>query len=243
MHKLKTPMLIAAVLLLGGLSACASGTTDAGGSGPIQSAKQTALQGSNNAYDNIPADQIETAGTDLDYIWEPKDPFYGFNKFPIVARVHIETIDGGRTFSPVANQYVFPQTVGKMTVREVYKGDIETGTQVNYSRVGGTVIYDDYWNSLNKAQQEKILRLNGGSKPSDAKFIKAMITDDIDIETGKEYLVFLLPQKGQDGAVREYSITGYQHGLREVKGLGTEATVLNNDTQTWERLDSFVKLP
>ncbi len=196
MHKLKTPMVIAAVLLLGGLSACASGTTDAGGSGPNQSAKQTALQDSNNAYANIPADQIETAGTDLDYIWEPKDPFYGFNKFPIVARVHIETIDGGRTFSPpVANQYVFPQTVGKMTVRGVYKGDIETGTQVNYSRVGGTVTYDEYWNSLNKAQQEKILRLNGGSKPTDAKFIKATITDDVDIETDKEYIALLIPPK------------------------------------------------
>ncbi len=243
MHKLKTPMVIAAVLLLGGLSACASGTTDAGGSGPNQSAKQTALQGSNNAYAKIPADQIETVGTDLDFIWEPKDPFYGFNKSPIVARVHIESIDGGRSFSPVANQYVFPQTVGKMTVREVYKGDIETGTQLNYSRVGGTVTYDEYWNSLNKAQQEKILRLNGGSKPTDAKFIKATITDDVDIETDKEYIVLLIPQTVQEGALKEYSITGYQHGLREVKGVGTEATVLNNDTKTWERLDSFVKLP
>ncbi|WP_026539944.1 hypothetical protein [Paenarthrobacter nicotinovorans] len=242
MNKLKAPIVISAVLLLGSLSACSADTATsavAGSSKPSQSVPQS----SNNAYANIPADQIQMAGTDVDFIWEPKDPLYGFNKYPIVARVHVESIDGGRTFSPIANQYVFPQTVGKMTIREVYKGELKPGVQVNYSRVGGTVAYDEYWKSLNEAQQKKILRLNGGTKPTDAKFIKAKITDDVDVEPGKEYVALLLPQTGKDGALSEYSVQGYQYGLREVKGTGAETTILNNETHEWERFDSFPRLP
>lgn len=36
---------------------------------------------------------------------------------------------------------------------------------------------------------------------------------------------------------------GFQFGLREVKGSGAETTVLNNETKTWESLDSLAKLP
>ncbi|SDW74817.1 hypothetical protein SAMN04487912_104305 [Arthrobacter sp. cf158] len=243
MQKLKAPIVIAAVLLLGSSSACASGTTEPSTSGSSPQSEQTSSPRSNDAYANIPADQIHLAGTDVDFLWEPKDPFYGFNKYPTVARVYIESIDGGRSFSPISNQYVFPQTIGKMTIREVYKGDVQPGVQVSYSRVGGTVTYDEYWNSLNKAQQEKILRLNGGTKPTDAKFIKAKITDDVDVETGKEYIALLLPQSDQNGLLTEYSVQGYEFGLREVKGDGAEATVLNNKTKEWERLNNFVKLP
>ncbi|MCD4850243.1 hypothetical protein LN996_05425 [Arthrobacter sp. AK01] len=243
MNKLKAPIMILAVLLLGNLPACAAGMPNSTNTESGQLGQQSVPQSSNDAYANIPADQIRLAGTDVDFIWEPTDPLYGFNKYPIVARIHVESISDGRTFSPITNQYVFPQTVGKMTVREAYKGDIVPGAQVNYSRVGGTVTYDEYWNSLNKAQQEKILKLNGGTKPTDAKFIRAKITDDVDVEAGKEYVALLMPQTGQDGQLSEYSVQGYQYGLREVRGNGAQTTVLNNETHEWERLDSFVKLP
>ena len=203
----------------------------------------TASMEPNDAYANIPHDQIQEAGTDIDFLWDSRDPLYGYNKYPIVARVYIESIDGGRTFSPVSNQSVFPQTVGKMTIREVYKGDVKPGAQVTYSRVGGTVTYDDYWSSLNQEQKDKILGLNHGEKPNDTKYVQAKITDDIDVEVGKEYLALLLPQSSIDGRLHEYFITGYQYGLREAKGSGAATTVLNNETHTWESLGSFVKLP
>lgn len=233
----------AGVLLLISLSSCAPRITKPLDPGPSQQVEQATPPSPNDACANIPADQIQQAGTDVDFIWEPKDAFYGFKKYPVVARVHIDSIDNGRSFSPISDRYVFPQTIGKMSVREVYKGDLEPDTQVNYSRVGGTVTYDDYWNSLNQAQREKILQLNRGQKPTDAKYIQAKITDDIDVEVGKEYVAFLQPQTAKDGSLKEYSITGYQYGLREVRGTGDEATVLNNETQTWESLGSYVKLP
>ncbi|MFJ5956956.1 hypothetical protein ACIQC5_13480 [Paenarthrobacter sp. NPDC092416] len=239
MNKSRAHVMAAAVLLLISLPSCAPGSVKPLGS----ESSQAAPTSSNDAYANIPANQIQQAGMDVDFMWEPEDPFYGFNEYPVVARVYIESIDSGRSFSPISNQYVFPQTVGRMSIKEVYKGDLKPDVQVNYSRVGGTVTYDDYWNSLNQAQQEKILQLNRGQKPTDAKYIQAKITDDIDIEAGKEYVAFLQLETSKDGSLKEYSINGYQYGLREVRSTGAEATVLNNATQAWESLGSFVKLP
>ncbi|UKA63034.1 hypothetical protein [Arthrobacter sp. FW306-04-A] len=222
-----------------------SGAPKAVDQAPNQYARpaETAPLISNDAYAGIPGDQIQHAGADVDFIWDAKDPYYGYNKYPIVARVHIDSIDGGRVFSPISNQYVFPQTVGKMTVREVYKGTIKPGDRLNYSRVGGTVIYDDYWNSLLQVQRDKILRLNGGQKPADKKYVQQKITDDIDVEVGKEYVALLTPQSSKDGKLIEYSMDGFQFGLREAKGSGPSTTVLNNETKEWESLGSIVKLP
>ncbi|MDQ4503165.1 hypothetical protein [Sinomonas sp. ASV322] len=196
-----------------------------------------------DAYASIPSDQIQHMEADADVLWNAGDPYYGYNKYPIVVRAHIDSIDGGRTFSPISGQYVFPQTIGKMTIREVYKGALKPGDLLDYSRAGGTVTYDEYWNSLNQAQRDKILGLNSGQKPTDKKYVQERFTDDIDIEVGKDYIVFLLPQTSKDGTLHEYSISGYQYGLREAKGSGAETTVLNNETKIWESLSSLVKLP
>ena len=242
MNKLRLSLASAGLALMIGLTSCASEVPKREQELNQQSGV-TASMKANDAYANIPLDQIQEAGSDIDFLWDPRDPFYGYNKYPIVARVYIESIDGGRTFSPISNQSVFPQTVGKMTIREVYKGDVKPGAQVTYSRVGGTVTYDDYWSSLNQAQKDKILGLNHGEKPSDTKYVQAKITDDIDVEVGKEYIALLLPQSSIDGKLQEYFITGYQYGLREAKGSGNATTVLNNEMHTWESLGSFVKLP
>lgn len=195
-----------------------------------------------NAYAKIPKEQILFIGSDGDSAWNVNDPYFGYNKLPVVALVRIDTIDGGRNYSPIFDQYVYPQTIGKMTVINVYKGDVSPGQVLNYSRLGGIVSYDDYWNGLNPEQRDKITYLNNGKKPSDKKYIQKKFSEDIDIEVGKKYLVFLLPQEYKDGSGKEYFIDGAQHGLREVKGSGNEATVFNNDTKQWDNINKIVKL-
>ncbi|ALV42157.1 hypothetical protein AU252_14195 [Pseudarthrobacter sulfonivorans] len=243
MNKPKVSFMIAAMLLLAGVSSCASDAPKPADHESNQQVKQAETSSSNNVYASIPSDEIQHAITEAEFIWDAKDPYYGYNRVPVVARVHIDSIDGGRAFSTISDQYVFPQTIGKMTVRDVYKGDVKPGDQVNYSRVGGTVTFDEYWSSLNQQQRDKILHLNNGQRPTAKKYIQKKVLDDVDIEAGKEYVVFLSPQSSKDGKLHEYSITGYQFGLREVKGSGAETTVLNNETKTWESLDSLVKLP
>lgn len=103
--------------------------------------------------------------------------------------------------------------------------------------------YDDYWNSLNKNSRRRFCETNRGQKPTDSKYVQAKITDDIDIEVGKEYVALLLPQASKDNSHSEYAITGYQFGLREIRGTGSDSTILNNETHAWEGLSTMVEVP
>ncbi|MDQ0680554.1 hypothetical protein QFZ30_003936 [Arthrobacter pascens] len=244
MNKLKVSFMVAAMLLLSGVSSCASDARQPVDHASNQQVKQTETGSSNDAYASIPSDEIQHGQTEVEFLWDAKDPYYGYNNLPVAARVHIDSIDGGRTFSPITNQYVIAQTIGKMTVREVYKGDVKPGDQLNYSRGGGIVTFDEYWSSLNQQQKDKAVSQNNGRRPTpEKKYVEKKFIDDIDIEVGKEYVVFLLPQSSKDGKLHEYLMDGFQFGLREVKGSGAETTVLNNETKEWESLGSVVKLP
>jgi hypothetical protein len=129
-----------------------------------------------------------------------------------------------------------------MTIQTVYKGDVKPGAQLTYNKGGGIVPFDEYWKSLNPQQQEKWTARNGGTKPTSTGYIKKTVEDDVELTVGKDYIALLLPQQYQDGTAEEYSIQGFQLGFREVRGSGTETTVLNNDTKNWESLESIVPL-
>lgn len=229
-------LIIAAVLVVGGVVSYAL-ISSRNEKGQPNQKEQTAMNQADNehdAYASIPRSDIQRAGSDIDFIWQPES-------YPIVALVHIDSIDGGRTYSPVFEQYISPYTYGKMTVQEVYRGNVKAGQELPYSRLGGIVTYEDYWKSLNKQQQDKILYLNNGKQPDHKEYVKDMASDDIDIELGKNYVAFLTPQSSMDKKVTEYVIGGYQLGLREAKGSGADVTVLNNDTKQWEKIDSVIK--
>lgn len=233
MNKSKIYILAAiAILVLGGAVSYAliSGRT----ANDEENVAATDQDKAHNAYASIASNDIQHSGSDVDFIWEPE-------LYPVVALVHIDSIDGGRTYSPVFEQYVAPHTYGKMTIREVFRGDVKPGQQLAYSRLGGIVTYEDYWKSLNKQQQDKILYLNDGKQPTHKAYVKDMMFDDIDVEPGKDYVAFLDPQSSKDGKLTEYVIGGYQLGLRETKGSGPDVTVLNNTTKQWDKIDSVVK--
>jgi hypothetical protein len=199
----------------------------------------------NTAYSSISSNDIQFNVSEGDSIWNTTDPYYGYNKLPVVALVYIDSIDGGRNYSPIFEQFVYPQTFGKMTVLEVYKGDIKPGEQLNYARLGGIITFEEYWNGLSEAQKNKILYQNKGIKPTEKKYVQEKFLGDIDIETDKNYIVFLKPHTSKDGKHQEYFIDGMQYGLREAKGYvdGSDAkmTVLNNETGEWESPSILLK--
>ena len=228
----------AAVVVLGGVLSYVYVTSRPIDNASIRPSQTTASQPGkekgNDAYARISSDDIQHAGGDVDFMWQP-------DTYPVVALVHIDSIEGGRTYSPVFGQYVAPHTYGKMTVRETYRGDVKPGEQLDYSRLGGIVTYEEYWKSLNKQQQEKILHLNNGKQPAHEKYVQDKSADDIDVKAGQDYVAFLTLQSSKDGKSHEYVIGGYQFGLREAKGSGAELTVLNNATKQWESLSNIVK--
>lgn len=194
-----------------------------------------------DAYAAIANADILEIGASGEFAWDLRDPYYFYNKLPIAALVHIDSIDGGRNYSPIFEQYVYPQTIGKMTVLEVYKGDIKVGQQLGYSRLGGIISYEDYWKGLNDAQRDKILHLNNGTKPTSHKYVHEKFDEDIDIVVDKNYIVFLQPQTSKDGKYTEYAMNGMQWGLRETKGSGADTMILNNKTKQWDSVSSIVK--
>jgi hypothetical protein len=128
-------------------------------------------------------------------------------------------------------------------VTESYKGTVKPGTQLTYIKMGGTVTFDDWWKSLNPQQQEKWTARNGGTKPASTGYIKKTVEDDVELTVDKEYVALLMPHTSADGSMVEYSFEGFKLGLREVKGTGASATLLNNDTKQWESISTLVKLP
>ncbi len=210
-----------------------------------QSEKVTKAPGTSTAYDAyaaIPRKDIAQILSDGEIGWDTRDPYFGFDTLPITAVVHIDSIDGGRTYKPITGNYGYAETFGKMTILSVYKGDIKPGQQLHYSRGGGIVTYNNYWNALNDEQKDKRLHLNNGEKnPTGIKYVEQKFSDDIDIEAGKTYLVFMRADTYKDGSLIEYSIAGMQYGLRKVEGTGPDMKVYNNSTETWESLSSVVK--
>lgn len=232
----------AAVLLLTGVLSYAFIVPKLTDKQADQTASQTEKK-TNDAYASIPSDKIQLIGSEVDVVWNLNDPYYFYNEVPVVALVHIDSIDGGRNYSPIFEQYVSPQTIGKMTVLEVYKGDVKSGQKLNYSRLGGIITTEDYMKGISKAESDKINHLNNGKKAEG--YVKTKVFDDIDIEVDKNYVVFLRPQSSKDGKQKEYFMDGMQYGLREAKGYtnGSDAnmTVLNNKTGVWESPSSLLK--
>lgn len=186
-----------------------------------------------DAYANINKDDIESIGL----LWEVG---LDYGQIPIVALVHVDSIDGGRNYSPIYERYVGAETYGTMTVLEVYKGDVRSGQQLTYSRFGGIITAQEYLNALN-APESKETYLHSG-RPSEKKYVKEYIVDDIDVEVGKNYLAFLTPQSSKDGKYHEYAMSGAQYGLRETRGSGAEVSIFNYGTGKWENVSTIVEL-
>lgn len=225
-------LLIAAVLLLVVVASCvfmASRLVEKRG---VQTT-QTKQKGY-DAYAKIAKSDIEMRG----YLWEPG---LDQDSVPVIALVHIDSIDGGRNYSPIYERYVLSETYGKLTVLEVYKGDVRSGQQLSYSRSGGIITKEMFQAALDIYQKDDQYYLHG-SPPAAKKYIHEKVVDDIDVEVGKDYLAFMIPASSKDGKRHEYTITGAQFGFREAKGSGADATILNTATGKWESLSSVVKL-
>lgn len=114
----------------------------------------------------------------------------------------------------------------------------ETGEMIDFSRLGGQISYDEWKKGLNERQLERL-------QDDDYTAVVNKYEDDIDIEKGKTYLVFLDHTFAKEE--NEYAITGFAYGLREVKDAdiqtrSAEVMVKNNVTGKYEALSKVVVL-
>ncbi len=195
-----------------------------------------------NAYEKIDKTAMMDLSSVVDVDLNYGDAKVMYETAEQVAIVRVDSIDGGSNYNEQTGEYIYPYTFGKMTVLQVMKGDLTVDHQVNYIRMGGIVTFDEYYQGLYPAEQKK-LDANMQEKPT---YVKQMFGDDIDIEAGKTYLMYIGEGDAADFPLAKkdaYPIIGWEGGLREINGnvnARSGITVLNNITGEWESLQDVV---
>lgn len=166
---------------------------------------------------------------------------------------NIASIDGTINYNPTTKRYTIPQTIGEINVHKVLKGSLDK-EKISFIKAGGVISVDEYQKGLYDAEKSK-LRLDTLSETEKkSKYVKESFADDIEIETDKEYLMYLTYSSNYD----RYAISFMQFGLREVKIDETakqyditknnsfeeteDIKVKNNVTNEWEDLDSILSI-
>jgi|GEM_PF-1790743 len=157
-----------------------------------------------------------------------------YNKTPIVALVRIDSINGGRVYTyDKYDSYGYPHTYGMMTILDVYKGKefLEIGNHYSYLRHGGIVTREELKSNPSHNNIE-----------GTSEYIELMFIDDVRIEVGKMYVVFIGVNPDVIYSTEgELIIGGFEMGLKEAKYSEEGLEVLNNLTMVWE--DIFKLIP
>lgn len=160
-----------------------------------------------------------------------------------MAIVKIKSLDGVSNYGKGVQQYVHPYTYGQMEIIQNLKGDVKEGEIVKFSRLGGTMPFDEYLEGLSEAERAKFANHDTEKK------VKITFDGDIDIEADKTYLVYLANSTVHYAEPGAYEIVGFEGGLREIQTTSgysvnsnsSDLKVLNNFTGEWENLNDVVK--
>lgn len=165
----------------------------------------------------------------------------------------VKNIDGAINYNAKENIYTMTQTIGEVEINKIIKGNIQEST-IPFIRLGGTIKFSEYEKSLLESQKNKLeLVKTLTEEEKETKYVVDEIADDISIENGKTYLMYLKYDSDYD----RYGIVYVGQGLREVQTtnnakvkssttmkLTTEDTheikVKNNDTGEYESLSDVV---
>ena len=104
-------------------------------------------------------------------------------------------------------------TNGELEILDVLKGDIKD-KKVKFSRLGGTMKYSEYLKGSTSIR-EKIASNPEMKRLSNNDLIESYIHDDIKIEEGKTYLMYLR----YDKEFNTYFVDFYQYGTRELEPI------------------------
>lgn len=147
-----------------------------------------------------------------------------------------------------ADKGLFGITTGKILINQTLKGDLEQGQVVEYMKNGGVMKMSDWEKTQPQSANEKrqyLREQSGVDIDLDNTYIDISVSDDVDIEAGYTYLIYLV--KNGD----KYEIIGLGAGLRKVNlnyankikkqnlNVGT-LEVMNNKTGEFESLENYI---
>lgn len=163
------------------------------------------------------------------------------NESQIIAIVKIES-EEGKNYNPVRKEYVPVYTTGTLKVKEIIQNNsdvlIAQNETIEYVRLGGKITFSEYLKGVSESERNKLVQ-NISSKTKltteqmAVKLVKDIFVGDIEIEQGKEYLVFLKYTKDYG----KYNILGFEYGLREYDS--ETMSIKNNKTNNFESINQL----
>lgn len=146
------------------------------------------------------------------------------------------------------NEGLFGITTGKLLINETLKGDLQQGQVVEYMKNGGVMKMSE-WERTQPASannKRQYLRAQSGKNIDlENTYINISIADDVQIEEGYTYLVYLMKNGNK------YEIIGLDAGLRKLnvnyssrisaQSYSTDTLkVMNNKTGEFESLQNYI---
>lgn len=159
----------------------------------------------------------------------------------------VEKIDGVTNYNPTTQNYGRARTVGTIQINTVLKGNIEEET-IPFIRVGGVIPFSEYEKIEPEANRIKMGWDKMSQEEKESIYVYDMVGDDIFIQEGKTYLMYLSYIEDYE----RYAIHFAQYGLREVDITMTNnlnsinsndysnIKVRNNENGQFESLDSIL---
>ena len=143
---------------------------------------------------------------------------------------------------------LFGVTTGKLLINQTLQGDLQQGQVVEYIKNGGVMNMAEWEDTqpVNANLKRAYLRQQAGVDIDlDNTYINIVISDDIEIEEGYTYLIYL--KKNND----KYEIIGLDMGLRKlnvnyanrlsVQNYSIDTLqVMNNKTGEFESLQNYI---
>lgn len=143
---------------------------------------------------------------------------------------------------------LFGVTTGKLLINETLRGDLQKGQVIEYMKNGGVMNMAEWEDTqpINANLKRAYLRNQAGVDIDlENTYINILISDDIEIEEGYTYLIYLKENNGK------YEIIGLDIGLRKINvnyasklraqnyDMST-LQVMNNETGEFESLQEYI---
>ena len=184
--------------------------------------------------------EIYNVAYSASYAFNCQDLDKMYTNHEYIAIIRVDEVNEATTYREKTNQYIMPYTPGKATIIKALKGTFSSN-KITFLRLGGTVSFAEYLKSLYPTERAKITRLMG-EKDTSNLYVNNTSRDDITIEKGKTYLVYM--NRSDDfHSSNEYSIEAFEYGLREIKHdqkTLDQITIKNNKTGSYEPLKKAI---
>ncbi len=150
--------------------------------------------------------------SELDYLINTTDKKVRNENSDFIIIGTVQSVDGSINYNPKEELYTDIQTIGKIKVEKVIKGNVEDNI-IPFIRLGGVISFSEYEKGLTESQKTKVeLTKTLTNEEKKTKYVSSYTMGNINIEQGKTYLMYLKYDPDYD----RYGIVFLQDGLREI---------------------------